>query len=527
MDHSLLEKVRHLLEIGTALSSERDTKKLLEKILGSAQLLTSADGGTLYTVTPRKTLHFEISTSHSLNFNIGTTPSTVTFTEIPLFHKDGSPNESAIVAYSVNHKQLINVKDAYHETGFDFSGPRRFDEELGYRTLSVLAAPIQNHEGEVIGVLQLINAYDKKTGVIHPFSEEDQYLVESLASQAGVALTNQQLIIDLKQLFESLIRIIAKAIDEKSPSTGNHSRRVPILCEMIARAMNETGKYHFSEEAIEELKVAAFLHDCGKITTPVHIQEKHTKLETIVDRIDLLSTRFEVVKRDQECEMLQKKLKWYEEKAPHLLEERKEAFTLFENEKDKGVARLNVEEEFLRKCNRSFNLTPEMVQEVRKIATRMWTCKNETLPFLTADELENLSIVYGTLSDKERKIIENHVVLTLKMLSELIFPKHLKNVPEIAASHHERVDGKGYPRGLTKEQMSVEARILALADVFEALSAPDRPYKEPLPLSVITKILKEKGAEGHLDPELVSIFLDKKVGLSYAKEHLAPSQIDI
>lgn len=525
MDQDVLfEKVAHLIEIGRALSSERDTNKLLEKILFSAKLLTHADGGSLYTVFQNK-LHFEILTSDSLNYHLGGTSSTPTnLPDIPLFLEKGVYNESTIVAHAVNYKKVVNIKDAYHETGFDFSGPRKFDEAHGYRTKSVLAVPIQNHEGDVIGVLQLINSLDPKTNQIKPFTEEDQFLAECFASQAGIAITNQRLILELKNLFNSFIKVISRTVDEKSPSTGNHSRRVSILAVMLAKAISEEGLKSFSPEDIEELKTAALLHDCGKITTPVHVQEKHTKLETIFDREELISTRFEVLKKEEEKKNLEKKLKWYQEKFSNSSNDH---FKEIDEELEKKLSSLCFEEEFIRKCNHSFNITPEKAQEISKIASKVWKYRNEIVPLLNSDEVENLSLPYGTLTDKERKIIENHVVLTIQMLSEVPFPKNLKNVPAIAGAHHERVDGKGYPNNLTKDQMLIQARILAIADVFEALSAPDRPYKEPLKLSIIYKILKEKAETGHLDPDLVAIFLNKNVGLKYAEEHLAPEQIDI
>lgn len=519
----LFEKVAHLISIGIALSAERDTKKLLEKILLSAKLLTHSDGGTLYTVSQNR-LHFEIVTSDSLHYHLGGTSGLpINIPDIPLFLADGQYNESAIVAHATNYKKVVNIKDAYHETGFDFSGPKKFDEAHGYRTKSVLAVPIQNHEGDVIGVLQLINSLDPKTSQIKSFTEEDQFLAESLASQAGIAVTNQRLIVELKNLFDSFIKVISRTVDEKSPSTGNHSRRVSILCTMLAHAVTESGLKIFSPEEIEELKTAAILHDCGKITTPVHVQEKHTKLETIFDRQELISTRFEVLKKEEEKKSLEKKLKWYEEKFPQAGQD----FKTIDQELEKKLSTLCYEEEFLRKCNHSFTVTPAMSEEIAGIATNMWKYKNELVPLLSSDEVENLSLPYGTLTDKERKIIENHVVLTIKMLSEVPFPKNLKNVAAIAGAHHERIDGKGYPNGLTKDQMLLQARILAIADIFEALSAPDRPYKEPLKLSTIYQILNEKAKSGHIDPDLLAIFINQNVALKYAQEHLAPEQIDV
>lgn len=478
MDSSLLEKEQHLIDIGIALSAESETLKLLEKVLLCSMLLTSADGGTVYLVTAEKQLKAAISLSSSLEIL-----ETSGIKEIALKKANGMGNEENIVSYAANNKTSVNIEDAYHFEGFDFSGPKLFDARHGYRTKSVLTVPMMNHEGDVIAVLQLINAHDKETKKILPFSKEDEKLSASLASQAGVALTNAQLIADLKNLFESFIKVIAHTIDEKSPMTGNHSRRVPLICEKLARACNEA-KRCFSEAEIEELKIAALLHDCGKITTPSHIIDKHSKLETIFDRIELVKLRYEVLKREFYIAYLEKKIdqEGYESK----------------------LATLKEELEFLERCNHK-PLTKQMQEKVREIAAK------KTL-ILSADEMENLSIAEGNLTEKERKIIENHVCQTEGMLSKIIFPKHLKNVPEIASSHHERIDGKGYPHGLRGDQMSLQARILAVADIFEALSARDRPYKQPFPLPQIYEILKEKALLGHLDKELVDLFIQKDVG---------------
>lgn len=527
----LLEKVRNLIEIGSALTTETNLQRLLDKILTSASRFTSADGGTIYTVTAHKTLQFAVTSSDSLQFHLGATAK-VPFPEIPLFLPSGASNDSAIVAYAANWGKTVNIKDAYYETGFDFTGPRLFDQQRGYRTKSVLALPMKNHEGEVLGILQLINAYDPATKKIIAFSADDVYLAEALASQAGVALTNQRLVQDLKTLFESFVRTIAKAIDEKSPHTGNHSRRIPILCEYLADAVNATdfgplAKVSFTDKEIYELKLAAFLHDCGKIATPVHVVEKHTRLETVYDRIETLAARFEVLKRDADIKRLTKKLEWYENQFPTGKEISVEPFREYDSEYEKEIASRNAEMQFLERCNKAEFVTDEMAAEIKKIASLMWKYKEALTLLLTSDEVENLCVSKGNLNEKERKIIENHVVVTKNMLSEIPFPKDMRRVPDIAANHHERLDGKGYPAGKKKDELSLQARILMISDIFEALSAPDRPYKEPLPLSRIYKILEEKVAEGHLDPDLVDVFLKQKVGLRYAKEHLAPKQIDV
>lgn len=523
LDQKILYRLN---EIGIALSKECSISILLEKILVSAKELTGADGGTIYTVTPKKTLHFEILLSDSLGLHGGgSSKIPISFPDLPLFLEDGAFNDNLMVAYAVNHKKSINIQNAYDEGEFDFSGTVQFDEKTGYRTKAVLTIPMKNHEDDVIAVLQLINPMGE--GI---FSSEDEQLAESLASQAGVALTNQILIANLRGLFESLIHVIAEAIDEKSPSTGNHGKRVPILALLLARAVNHTveGPFKgikFTDDELYELEVAAFLHDCGKITTPVHIVEKQHKLETIFDRIELVRTRFVALaeKTDKEC--LLKKLQWFQTCYPQEFTLEQEHFQLLEKESQKQLNQLEKDFEFLKRCNESKeSITDKAIHYLQQIAHLNFSADQ---PMLTPDELENLSIIKGNLTDKEREIIKYHVVMTYRMLSQLKFPKELRHVPEIASSHHERVDGKGYPRGLKKEEMSIQARILAIADIFEALSAPDRPYKEALPLSEVFQIMQGLAEEGHIDSDLFALFLHSKAYLPYSRQYLAPDQLDI
>lgn len=503
MEMELKESIlQQLIDIGIALSSERRISRLHEKILKSAKELTHADGGTIYSVIEKKFLRFEIMFSDTLDLK-----TQGHYADLPLFLENGEPNERLMVAYAVNHKQTINVKDAYYEEGFDFSGTRHFDQRSGYRTKAVLTIPMKNHEDEVVAVLQLINP---KEGV---FTPEDVRLAESLASQAGIALNNRLLIQNLRSLFDSLIRVIADAIDEKSPSTGNHGKRVPVVAELLGKAVG------MSEEELYELKIAAFLHDCGKITTPDHIVEKHTKLETIYDRIEAIDTRFAVYKLHRERELLLKKLQWFEIHYPHDFQVASQDFSSYENAAREQREEIEESQRFVHQCNEGKEVIDEKANKrLNHLAA---------LGLLTQDELENLRIPQGNLTKSERQVIEHHVVMTYRMLSQLPFPKELARVPEIAGSHHERMDGKGYPRGLKGADMSIQARILMIADVFESLSAPDRPYRKPAPLSEVFNIMQEMVQGGHLDPDLYEIFLKEKAYLPYAERYLMPEQLDV
>ncbi len=527
----LLRRLEELNAIGIVLSKERDTTRLLETILFAAKGLTHADGGTLYLMQEEageRTLKFEIVRTDSLGIAMGgTTGVPVPFHPINLIGKDGQPNNSMVVAYAALHDSTVNIADAYVAEGFDFSGTKNFDMKTGYRSQSFLTVPMKNHEGELIGVLQLINAQDEKTDTIIPFSDADQHLVESLASQAAIALTNRLLINQLKDLFESFVNLVNTAIDDKSPYTGGHCERVPVLTMMLAEAVNRTTTgplkdFYMTEKDRYELKIAGLLHDCGKVSTPVHVVDKATKLQTIFDRIHMIDTRFEVLKRDAEIELLKARLEAGPNAAP-------QAIAGLERQFQKRVGKMDEEREFLRKCNVGGEfMAPELQERVNQIATGYtWRdVEGKTAPFLTEDEAYNFNIKAGTLTAEERKIINHHIVITIKMLEALPWPKHLKNVPEYAGGHHERMDGKGYPRGLTREQMSVQARVMGIADIFEALTAADRPYKKGKTLTESLNILGKFKLNGHVDPDLFDVFVREKVYLDYARQFLDPAQID-
>jgi HD-GYP domain-containing protein (c-di-GMP phosphodiesterase class II) len=523
----VVQRLEQLNAIGASLSAERDINRLLETILTAAKSITRADGGTLYRVTDDRTLRFEIMRTSSLKYyHGGTTGSPVPFYPIQLY-KDGKPNHSMIAAYVALTGKTVNIPDAYTAEGFDFSGTRAFDSKTGYRSQSFLTVPMRNHDNEIIGVLQLINAHDQSSGEIIPFSPPDQRLAESLASQAAIALTNRMLINQLEELFESFINLINSAIDEKSPYTGGHCQRVPMLTMMLAEAATEAkegplAEFTMSEKDRYELKIAGLLHDCGKVTTPVHVVDKATKLETIFDRIHLLETRFEVLKRDAEIELLKTKAELAARSAPRVEIEAAEA-----RYRDR-VRQMNEDRSFLRACNiGGESMRKEDMERVRTIARYRWTdSAGHEANFLTEDELKNLTIRSGTLTAEERQVINHHIVATIRMLESLPWPKHLKNVPEYAGGHHERMDGKGYPKGLTRDQMSVQARVMGIADIFEALTAKDRPYKRGKTLSESLDILGRFRLDGHVDPDLFDIFVRNKVYQRYAEVFLDKEQID-
>jgi HD-GYP domain-containing protein (c-di-GMP phosphodiesterase class II) len=522
-DVSLLEKVERLelvLRVGVALSAERNRERLLETILTEAQKLCHADGGTLYLRTEDDHLRFAILRSESLGMNLGgTTGKAVTFAPLPMFDADQRPNMRNVATCCAVTKRTIHIPDAYHATGFDFSGTQAFDRRNNYRSQSFLTLPLVNQEDSVIGVLQLINARTRDGQEIIPFREEDVEIVRALASQAAIALDNQQLLEQQRELLESFIQAIASAIDAKSHHTGAHCERVPQLTLMLAQAVvaeteGPLSGFSLSEEELYELRIAAWMHDCGKVTTPVHVIDKARKLEKIVDRIQLVRTRYEVLQRDAEIAHLRRVADGADAAA---------------SQAEYGRQRTQLQEElaFLEKANvGSEFLPPEAQARVAELGARTYREGGAERRLLDEDEVENLSISRGTLTQAERVIINRHMVETIKMLDALPFPRHLRRVPEYAGGHHERMDGQGYPRGLYAGDMSIPARIMAIADVFEALTAHDRPYKQAMKLSEAMRIMGQMKRDNHLDPDLFDVFVRSGVYRRYGERYLTPELLD-
>ncbi len=526
---NLLERLEQLNHIGVALSKERDISRLLELILRASKSITHADGGTLYRMVDGKALRFEILLNDTLDIAMGgASGKPITFADLPLYLADGTPNKAMVAAYAALNRKTVNISDAYTEPNFDFAGTRRFDASTGYRSQSFLTVPMLDHEEQVIGVLQLINATPPGSSGVQAFSASDQRLAESLASQAAIALTNRMLITQLEELFESFIGMINAAIDEKSPYTGGHCQRVPSLTMQLAQAVNDTTEgpladFRLDERDMYELKIAGLLHDCGKVTTPVHVVDKAAKLQTLFDRIELIDTRFELLKRDAEIACLRGQL------ALRQPEDDQAEQVLTQRMQDELQA-IDADRDFLRQTNQgSESMKSEDLARVREIGTeRQWqTPSGQTANFLSEDELENLSIRAGTLTTAEREVINHHIVSTIKMLESLPWPPHLKKVTEYAGGHHERMDGKGYPKGLKREEMSWPARMMGIADIFEALTASDRPYKKGMTLSEALNILRKFKFNGHIDPDLFDVFVKKQVYQSYAKQFLDASQQDV
>ena len=571
-------KLEQLIDKGIALASEHNKDRLMESILTSAMELANADGGTLYIRTEEDNLAFTIMRNTSLRIaKGGTTGELIDLPSIPLHDpKNGEPNHHNVATHSALDQTTVNIEDAYNDKSFDFSGTKAFDKQTGYRSQSFLTVPLMPRQGEVIGVLQLLNAQDLETGEVVAFAQENESIIEALAGQAAIALDNQNLLNAQKLLLEAFIEMIAGAIDAKSPYTGGHCNRVPELAKLLAEAAcaEKTGPFaafDMKEEDWYEFHIASWLHDCGKVTTPEFIVDKATKLETIYNRIHEIRTRFEVLLRDARITYLEKRLQGGDE-APlktameRDIEQLREDYTY--------VAEANVGGEFLDEDSK---------KRLREIGKRTWTRHLDDRRGLSQEELKrkeaqptpelpvterlfsdrydhivkregdgnpfgdnpynfhmdlpeqlynygelhNLCIERGTLTPEERYAINHHIIQTIIMLEQLPFPKHLARVPEYAGAHHETMIGTGYPKRLKKNDMSVPARIMAIADIFEALTASDRPYKKAKPLSEAIRIMAFMRNDKHIDADLFEVFLKSGAYNTYAENFLAPEQIDV
>lgn len=516
----LLEK---LIDIGTALSSERNRDRLFERILLEAMHFCSADGGTLYLRTEDDKLDFAIVRTNSLGTAIGgSTGVKATFEAIPLRDDQGNENHATVVSHVALSGRTMNIPDISRATTFDFSGTRAFDTANGYRSVSFLTLPLKDSRAEVIGVLQLINAQNEE-GQVVAFPSAIEPLAEALASQAAVALENRLLLEAQRRLLDSFIRLIAAAIDEKSPFTGEHCQRVPAIMDLFADAACDQsdgpfGDFDLTEEERYELHIASWLHDCGKVTVPEYVVDKATKLHTLYDRIETVRMRFEVIKRDAEIKFLRRA--HAEDADPQSYQGALETELAGIEDDYRVVMQSNLGVE---------DMPDEDIARIKDIAkSRVWTDGSGLQrSVLSDDEVRNLTIRRGNLLPEEREMINNHIAVTIDMLENLPFPAELARVPEYAGGHHEKMDGSGYPRGLKRDDMSIPARMMAIADIFEALTSPDRPYKQAKKLSETMAIMVGMVRNQHIDPDLFQLIVDSSVHLRFAEKFLEPWQVDL
>ncbi len=512
-----------LLYAMLAFAAERELGRLMEKIADYAKNITLAEAAMLYVVDDDERLNFAVVRSEVLRYACTDPGSEGEFLPgLPLRDSDtGLGNHHNVVSHVALSGCTVAIDDVYQPSGFDFDETRYIDAVTESRTKSMLVLPLKDYHGDTVAVLQLMNARDPDCGEIVPFPPYLVKVMEALAVQAGVSYDNHKLVDAQKALFESFAQSIAHAIDAKSPHTSGHCQRVPVLHEMLAEAACKTDRGPFAEFDLNqdekyELRLAAWMHDCGKIAVPEYIMDKSTKLEGLRDGIEEVATRIEVVKRELEIKYLER-----------VMVEPDRAADLRQELIDKTAA-MDSNRDFLRNLNQPTE-RPDAVtlRRLRAIAAIDWTdWSGKTVKLLSGTELENLAIPQGTLNDSERRVVRSHIDITLQMLEGLKLPKGLKNVPEIAGSHHEHMDGTGYPRRLHGDEMSIPARMLAVADVFEALTANDRPYKHSKTLSESLDIMASMRDDNHIDSDLFNLFLDSGIWLTYADRYMAPELID-
>ena len=584
-----------ILEIASAISAASDLRTLLHLILRKARAITSADAGSIFLVEKADPAPFWADSVDSgtadeegdrLWFAVSQNASLDDGIEEQVFDIRFPITPDRLVGWCALHGEVLNLADVY---ALDPALPYQFDSsvdrQLGYRAVSMLTVPLRLASGEVVGVLQLINRKrepsavitpDTAVGATKPFDAFDQQLIESLSSLAAVSVERTRLVDAQDRLIDSIISLLAGAIDAKSPYTGGHCERVPKLAVMLAEAAEAVSEGPLapfqlgSAEAWREFRTGAWLHDCGKVTTPEYVVDKATKLEMNGDRIHEIRTRFEVLWRDAEIERLQGLLAGGDPDAlDQALKERQQTL----QEQFAFVAQCNLGTEFfdeakiealreigsqhwMRHFDDSLGLAWEEQQRRQAheppsdalpapqqlLMDQPWHCvpreqidRHDPKHGFKVDvpdnlfnygELHNLSISRGTLTEEERYKINDHIMQTIVMLDSLPFPPGLARVPEYAGTHHEALTGQGYPRRLAADRLSVPSRIMAIADIFEALTASDRPYKKAKPLSVSVEILAGFRDRGHIDPDLFDLFLTSGVYLNYARDFLKPEQLD-
>ena len=513
-------QIKKMSDIGRALSGVQDLNTLLEMIVDQARNFTNADAGTLY-IVENNTLRFQIVQNDSLKIRMGgKSGGTIPFPPVEL-------KETNVSAFVALKGISVNIPDVYDTDLFDFTGPKKFDQSTGYRSKSMLVVPLRNHENDVIGVLQLLNATNPISNEVIAFSQDYENLSESLASQAAVSITNAKLIANMTELFEAFVKVMATAIDEKSPVTGGHIRRVAELTLTMAEVIHDLDEGHFKDKTFSpdqmyELRIAAYMHDIGKVTSPVEIVEKAKKLQTIFDRIQYVRLRMAYISQKIELEGQEAKIK--------ILQNGSSPEKLNSIEKETLEKLIEIEEilRFINKCNEPGEfLDDEILVRLKEVSEKTYIDDaGEQQPFLTADELVNLSIRRGSITEKERQKMQGHAAVTLKMLKQIPFTKKLKNIPDFAGAHHEFLNGKGYPLGLKGDEISFEGRLMAVTDIAEALTASDRPYKKAMPLETVYRILRSMVEGGELDPNLVELFIEKEVYKIYLKKHeKAPAEV--
>ena len=477
--------IKKILEMGVLLSSEQDLNRLLEHIFQCMMDLANCDAGTLYLLDGEE-LHFKILRNNTLG-TYSNGKETSTLPPVPL-------RKENVCAFSLLENQIIRISDVNNCREYDFSGSNHYDAMTGYNTRSMLVAPMRNREGDPIGVIQLINAMDSN-GQICEFPEELALAVSSAASQAAITIQNVRYLDEIKELFHSFVRVMSSAIDERTPYNGSHTRHMVeyggrFLNYLNRRAAEAGEEEPFSPSRREELLMSVWLHDIGKLVTPLEVMNKSARL--LPEQHSNFLHRMEVVRLRGEIDFLSGRIS--AEERDGIVGQTRKAVELIDSINAVGV------------------LPEERLAELDALAALTYREEDGQLhPWLTSEEYTMLSIRKGTLSEDERKIMEEHVSITGKLLSQIQFTKDLANVPQWASAHHEMLNGSGYPNHCKGEEIPYEVRIITILDVFDALVADDRPYKPGMPVEKALSILQDMAErEGKLDPELTELFRQSK-----------------
>ena len=501
MEIDYKEQIEKLNRIGIALSAEHNLDKLLELIVTESRAFTNSDAGSLY-IKEGDELTFVVTQNETLWKRLGKDKEPFKPFKVPITKKSFS-------GYVTITGEILNIPDVYAiPEGAEYSAEAtiRFDEQMNLKTTSMLVVPMRDYTDEIIGVLQLINAMDGDGNFI-PYDKDYEDLVLSLASQAAVAISNTRLIKSIKNLFDSLVVYSATAIDARSPHTAGHSRRVAQYSTNLAKKANEVNEgplkdIYFTPEEIEELNYSAWLHDMGKIGVPEHVLEKANRLSD--DGIEVVRQRFNYMKKLIKENFLEKKIS--------LLENNSSIPENLEKEYNEKIKILDKEIELIEQINKSGFLHDEKEEELKKISVKAYfEPEGNEQTYLKENELENLSVKKGNLTKGQREKIQSHVQHTLTILEKIPFTEELENIPVFAAAHHEMLNGTGYPNQLTAEQITLQSRILAVVDIFDALTAHDRPYKPSVPLEKTIEILKAEVKDGRLDGDLTELFINEKL----------------
>jgi HD-GYP domain-containing protein (c-di-GMP phosphodiesterase class II) len=468
-----------LLDVGIALSKEKDSDLLLETILTAAMDLTDCDGGTLY-IKADDALAFRTMITRSIGIRKNGKDEPIALPPVPLSPKN-------VCARAALDGVLINIADVYNDGRYDFSGPREYDKLTGYRTVSMLVVPMENDHGDVIGVLQLINAYDEN-GAVVPFDKGYEAVISSLASQAAICLTNINYAAEVLSLLDSFVRVMSTAIDARSSYNANHTRNMAKYAERFldrAPGKEANGTWDFVPERRRQFLFSVWLHDVGKLVTPLEIMDKDSRLGA---KLAALEHRLEVFNLQNRIELLENAV----------TEERFEQRRL----------QLSEALDLIHGANTAGFLPDEKIARIRALAQPVYESADGTRhPLIDDAELAALSIQTGTLTEEERAIMEEHVGMTAKMLSQMTFSHNYMSVPVWTAMHHEYINGKGYPNGLSGEEIPIEVRLLTILDIFDALTARDRPYKPAMPIDRAIDILRSMEKDGRLDGEILELFI--------------------